>query len=253
MTQKSSERIAKRIARAGFCSRRDAEALILAKRVSVDGKTIDSPALNVSEEQVVRIDGKPLAEKEETRLWLYHKPPGLITTHRDEKGRDTIFSHLPKDLPRVVSVGRLDLNSEGLLLLTNDGELARKLELPATGWIRRYRVRAHGRITPDMLAALAKGITIDGIAYAPAEAAIDSTQGANSWVTIALREGKNREIRKLFEHFGCQVNRLIRVSYGPFNLGSLPRGQVKEAQARMLKSFLPQAKKPHAEQARNSS
>lgn len=241
MTQKSSERIAKRIARAGFCSRRDAEALILAKRVSVDGKIIDSPALNVTEEQLVRIDGKPLAPKEETRLWLYHKPPGLITTHRDEKGRDTIFAHLPKDLPRVVSVGRLDLNSEGLLLLTNDGELARKLELPATGWIRRYRVRAHGRITPEMISTLARGVIIDGTAYAPAEAVIDSTQGANSWVSVSLREGKNREIRKLFEHFGCQVNRLIRVSYGPFNLGSLKRGQVKEAHARMLKSVLPKS------------
>ncbi len=240
-SQDSSERLAKRIARAGVCSRRDAEKLILEGKVSVDGVRILSPALNVSESNHIKVNGKPLPEKEETRIWLYHKPAGLVTSHRDEKGRETLFSALPPELPRVISVGRLDINSEGLLLLTNDGALARHLELPATGWLRRYRVRAHGAISDSMVEALRKGVEVEGVRYFPAEAVLDSQRGENSWLTVSLREGKNREIRKLFEHFGCKVNRLIRVSYGPFNLGNLPRGQVKEVPKKIWKHFLPKA------------
>lgn len=237
------ERLAKRIASAGICSRRDAEKMIAEGRVTVNRKQILTPAFNVSASDTIRVDGKPVLEREETRLWLYHKPAGLVTTHRDEKGRETVFDHLPEGMPRVISVGRLDLNSEGLLLLTNDGELARKLELPATGWIRRYRVRAFGDVTDAMLSQLGKGVTIDGVRYAGAEAAIDSKAGDNVWLTVSLKEGKNREIRKLFEHFGCKVNRLIRVGYGPFLLGKLSRGEVKEVPARQLKSFLPRERK----------
>ncbi len=234
----TTERLAKRMARAGLCSRREAESWIEAGRVKVNGKKITSPALNVTEKDAVVVDGKLLQAKEPTRLWLYHKPTGLVTTHKDEADRPTVFSALPKNMPRVISVGRLDLNSEGLLLLTNDGALARKLELPATGWIRRYRVRVFGHITPTMMAEMKKGVVAGGVHYGSAEVSVDSVKGDNSWVTVALKEGKNREIRKIFEHFGCTVSRLIRVSYGPFALGQLPKGEVKEVKGKVLKSFV---------------
>ena len=232
------ERLAKRIASAGVCSRRQAEALIEEGRVKVNGKTVKTPAYNVTEKDAVIVNGKPLAAKEPTRLWLYHKPAGLVTTHKDPEGRPTVFDALPKDMPRVISIGRLDLTSEGLLLLTNDGELARKLELPSTGWIRRYRVRVYGKITDEMLAELKKGVVSAGVHYGSIEAEIDSSKGGNSWLTVALKEGKNREIRKVFEHFDCQVSRLLRLSYGPFNLGSLEKGQVKEVTRKVLSSFI---------------
>lgn len=236
--KKNGERLAKRMAAAGLCSRREAEVWIAEGRVKVNGKKITTPAFNVSESDAVVVDGKLLQEKEETRLWLYHKPAGLVTTHKDPEGRATVFETLPKNLPRVISVGRLDLNSEGLLLLTNDGALARKLELPATGWIRRYRVRAYGSISSSMLAQMKKGVSIDGINYGSIEAVLDSQKGNNSWFTVSLREGKNREIRKIFEHFGCTVNRLLRLSYGPFQLGSLAKGEIKEVTGKVIKSFI---------------
>lgn len=226
------------MARAGLCSRREAEAWIAEGRVIVNGKKIDSPALNVSESDSIKVDGKLLAAKDVTRLWLYHKPTGLVTTHKDPEGRRTVFDALPKELPRVISVGRLDLNSEGLLLLTNDGDLARKLELPATGWIRRYRVRVFGKITPAMIAEMKKGIVADGVHYGSVEAVVDGGKGDNSWLTVSLKEGKNREVRKIFEHFGCKVSRLMRLSYGPFQLGSLEKGEVKEVTGKVLKSFI---------------
>jgi len=236
--KRPGERLAKRMARAGLCSRREAERWIEGGRVRVNDKKIDSPALNVSSSDAISVDGKLLAEKEPTRLFLYHKPAGLVTTHKDPEGRPTVFEKLPKDLPRVISIGRLDLNSEGLLLLTNDGELARKLELPSTGWIRRYRVRTYGGITESMLSEMKKGVTVEGMQYGSIEATLDSQTGNNSWMTVALTEGKNREIRKIFEHFGCQVSRLIRTSYGPFQLGSLPKGGVREVTGKVLKSFI---------------
>lgn len=234
----SGERLAKRMARAGLCSRREAEVWITEGRVKVGGKKILTPAFNVSEDDAITVDGKLLNQKEETRLWLYHKPAGLVTTHKDPEGRKTVFEALPEGLPRVISIGRLDLNSEGLLLLTNDGGLARKLELPSTGWIRRYRVRVYGMITDKMLADMKKGVTIDGVNYGSVEAVIDSKKGGNSWLTVSLKEGKNREIRKIFEHFNCTVNRLLRVSYGSFQLGSLEKGGVKEVTGKVLKSFV---------------
>lgn len=232
------ERLAKRMARAGLCSRREAEAWITAGIVKVNGKVVNSPALNVTEEDVIVVDGQQVVEKEPTRLWLYHKPAGLMTTHKDPEGRPTVFSTLPKDMPRVISVGRLDLNSEGLLLLTNDGALARKLELPSNGWIRKYRVRAYGNITPAMLAQMKKGVMAEGVNYGSVEAMVDSKQGGNSWLTVSLKEGKNREIRKIFEHFDCKVSRLLRISYGPFILGKLERGEVKEVPKKQLESFI---------------
>jgi 23S rRNA pseudouridine2605 synthase len=228
------ERIAKVLARAGLCSRRDAERWIAAGRVSVDGEVLTSPAVTVTPERDVRVDGKPIPTPERSRLWRYHKPPGLVTTHRDEKARPTIFDRLPPGLPRVISVGRLDLASEGLLLLTNDGGLARRLELPATGWVRRYRVRVHGIVEPERLAALARGITVDGVRYGPIEASLDRQQGSNAWLTVGLREGKNREVRRVLEHLGYSVTRLIRLSYGPFQLGNLARGAVEEVPHRVL-------------------
>ncbi len=234
----TSERIAKRMARAGLCSRREAEVWIAEGRVSVNGKKISSPALNVSGSDSIKVDGKLLAAKEQARLWLYHKPTGLVTTHKDPEGRPTVFSALPKDLPRVISVGRLDLNSEGLLLLTNDGDLARKLELPATGWIRRYRVRVFGHITPAMISEMKKGVVSEGVHYGPVEAVVDGGKGDNAWLTVSLKEGKNREVRKIFEHFGCKVSRLMRLSYGPFQLGNLEKGEVKEVTGKVLKSFI---------------
>jgi 23S rRNA pseudouridine2605 synthase len=232
------ERIAKRLARAGLCSRRDAERWIAEGRVSVGGKVLTSPALTVTGDSDIRVDGKPIPEAEPARLWRYHKPAGLVTTHRDERGRPTVFDRLPPDLPRLVSVGRLDLNSEGLLLLTNDGELARELELPAKGWLRRYRVRVHGAVDPARLAALEKGISIDSVNYGPIRAALDREQGSNAWLTISLREGKNREIRKVMEQLGLAVTRLIRLAYGPFQLGELPRGAVEEVPRRVLREQL---------------
>ena len=230
----SPERVAKLLARVGLCSRRDAERWIAAGRVSVDGQVLTTPAVTVTAANDVRVDGVPLPGSERARLWRYHKPAGLITTHRDEKGRPTVFDALPKELPRVISVGRLDLNSEGLLLLTNDGGLARRLELPATGWLRRYKVRVHGEVDPDRLAALEKGITIDGVAYGSIHAILERLQGSNAWIALALREGKNREVRRVLEHLGLPVTRLIRLSFGPFQLGNLARGDVAELPKKVL-------------------
>jgi 23S rRNA pseudouridine2605 synthase len=235
---KGAERIAKVMARAGLASRREAEGWITAGRVAVNGSRINSPALNVTPEDRITVDGKPLPQKERTRLFLFHKPRGLVTTYADTHGRPTIFGALPADMPRVVSIGRLDLNTEGLLLLTNDGGLARALELPATGWLRRYRVRAHGKIAQPQLDALRRGIEVDGIRYGAIEATLDREQGSNVWLTFAMREGKNREIRNVLGHLGLAVNRLIRVSYGPFQLGDLPDGGVEEVKTRALREQL---------------
>jgi len=231
-------RIAKVIARAGLASRRAAEAWIKAGRVTVNGKVIDTPALNVSEADRIAVDGEPLPRRERTRLFLYHKPRGLLTTHADARGRPTVFSSLPQGLPRLISVGRLDVNTEGLLLLTNDGGLARTLELPATGWLRRYRVRAHGRVTQEQLDALRQGIGINGVEYGPIEAALDRVQGSNVWLTFAMREGKNREVKNVLAQLGLTVNRLIRVSFGPFQLGELAAGEIEEVKTRTLREQL---------------
>jgi 23S rRNA pseudouridine2605 synthase len=237
---KETERIAKVIARAGLCSRRDAERWIADGRVSVNGRTLDAPAFTVGLEDLVMVDGKPLPAKETPRLFLYHKPPGLVTTARDEQNRPTVFANLPRGLPRVVSVGRLDLNSEGLLLLTNDGGLARHLELPANAWERRYRVRVHGTVKAGDLERLARGITIEGVKYGPIEARIERAQtGANAWLVVTLKEGKNREVRKVMAHLGLQVNRLIRAAYGPFQLGDLPPGSAKEVASNVLEASIP--------------
>jgi 23S rRNA pseudouridine2605 synthase len=232
------ERIAKVMARAGLCSRRDAERWIAEGRVTVDGTVLTSPAVTVTAESEIRVDGKPLPGAERARLWRYHKPAGLVTTHRDERGRPTVFAALPAGLPRLVSIGRLDLNSEGLLLLTNDGALARRLELPATGWVRRYRVRVHGLVDPQRLAALARGVTVEGIAYGPIRAVLDRQQGSNAWLTLSLQEGKNREVRRVLEHLGHPVTRLIRLAYGPFQLGRLARGEIEEVPQKVLREQL---------------
>ncbi|WP_299424163.1 pseudouridine synthase [uncultured Shimia sp.] len=236
--KREGDRIAKVLARAGVASRRDAERMIEAGRVSVNGQKLDSPALNVTSKDRITVDGKPVGEPDPERIWLYHKPTGLVTTNRDEKGRDTIFDHLPENLPRVMTVGRLDLNSEGLLLLTNDGGLKRKLELPSTGWLRKYRVRINGRPTEDTFAPLRKGIEVDGERFQPMDITLDRQQGANAWVTIGLREGKNREIRRAMEAINLTVNRLIRVSYGPFQLGQLKPGEVEELRRRVVRDQL---------------
>ena len=230
----SSERIAKRIARAGICSRRDAEARIRDGRVAVNGKIIESPAFNVSPGDLVSVDNKPLPEREPARLWRYYKPRGLIVSARDEKNRETIFDKLPGHLPRVMTVGRLDIDSEGLLLLTNDGDLARHLELPSTGWSRKYRVRVQGYVSEEQLAGLVKGVTIDGIRYGQIAARLDRQMNSNAWLTMSIREGKNREIRRIMEHLGHQVSRLIRVSYGPFQLGDLGDSEVEEIRPRII-------------------
>ena len=233
------DRIAKVMARAGVCSRRDAEAMILEGRVQVNGKKIASPALNVTDSDDILVDGVPLPDRERTRLFRYYKPRGLVTTAKDPEGRPTVFDSLPKGMPRVISVGRLDLNSEGLLLLTNDGELARKLELPATAWVRRYRVRVHGEVDETQLRQLAKGIEIEGVRYGSVQATFDRKQGDNVWLTMALTEGKNREIRNICGHFGWPVSRLIRVAYGPFQLGShLNPGDIEEVPAKVLREQL---------------
>jgi len=235
-TAPTGERIAKVMARAGLCSRRDAEAWIANGRVSLNGKVLTSAAINVGKKDTVLVDGKPLPDKQLTRVWLYYKPKGLMTTSYDPEGRATVFDNLPADMPRVISVGRLDLNSEGLLLLTNDGELARKLELPTTAWIRRYRVRVNGRFDPKLLEGLKNGIEIEGVRYGSIEAAFERQQGANAWLTMALTEGKNREIRRICQHFGWPVSRLIRVGYGPFQLGEMEPGQVQEVKGKLLQT-----------------
>ncbi len=235
---REGQRIAKVMARAGICSRRDAEAWIAAGRVSVNGEVLLRPAFNVSEADDVRVDGKRLGLAERTRLFLFHKPRGVVTTARDPEGRPTVFAALPPGLPRVVAIGRLDINTEGLLLLTNDGGLARVLELPSTGWLRRYRVRAHGVVDQAALDALSGGITIDGVDYLGMEAKLDREQGSNVWITLGLREGKNREIKKVLEHLGLAVNRLIRVSFGPFELGDLAEGEAAEVRTRVLRDQL---------------
>ncbi|WP_338151032.1 pseudouridine synthase, partial [Neoroseomonas soli] len=235
---KRGERIAKWLARAGVASRRDAEKMIAEGRVKLGGKVVETPATFITPGDHVTVDGKPVAAPERTRLFRYHKPAGLVTTHRDPEGRPTVFEKLPPGLPRLVSVGRLDLTSEGLLLLTNDGELARKLELPSNGWLRRYRARVHGRVDEKALAALARGVTIDGVQYGPIEAGLDARQGTNSWLTVSIREGKNREVRRVLAHLGLEVTRLIRTAYGPFQLGVLPRGAVEEVNAKVLRDQL---------------
>jgi 23S rRNA pseudouridine2605 synthase len=239
--ENAGERIAKVIARAGLCSRRDAETWIAEGRVAVNGKPLTSPAVNIGPQDEIRIDGQPLAGRQRTRLFLFHKPRGLVTTNKDPQGRATIFDSLRErhpEAPRVVSVGRLDINTEGLLLLTNDGGLARILELPATGWLRRYRVRANGTIDQVSLDRLASGLTLDGVRYAGIDAKLDRVQGANCWLTIGLREGKNREIKRVLEHLGLSVNRLIRISFGPFQLGDLPEGGLEEVRTRVLRDQL---------------
>ena len=235
------ERIAKVIARAGVSSRREAERWINDGRVTPDGQRVESPALNVAIDADIRIDGKPLPARDVARLWRYHKPQGRLTTHRDPEGRPTIFDALPPELANAKPVGRLDMNSEGLLLLTNDGELARRLELPSTGWLRQYRVRVYGRIEDKTLARLERGVEIDGTQFRPAKATLERQVGSNAWLTIAIREGKNREVRRLMEHLGYTVNRLIRTGYGPFQLGKLPRGHVEEVSAKVIAEQVPRA------------
>ena len=231
-------RIAKAIARAGLASRRDAEAMIEAGRVKVNGEAITSPALNVGPEDRIVVDGEPLPSRERTRLWLFHKPRGLVTTFRDPEGRPTVFDSLPEDMPRVVAIGRLDINTEGLLLLTNDGGLAKVIAHPETGWTRRYRARARGEVNQVELDKLRRGITIDGMEYGPVEATLDRVQGDNSWISLSLREGKNREVKRILEHLGLQVNRLIRLSFGPFQLGEIEQGLVEEIRTKVLKEQL---------------
>ena len=234
------ERIAKRLARAGVCSRRDAERLIEAGRVSVDGKVLTSPALNVTDANVIKVDGKPIEAAEETRIWRYHKPAGVLTTAKDPQGRPTVFEKMPPDMPRVVTVGRLDFNTEGLLLLTNDGELARHLELPANAWLRHYRVRVHGTVDAAKLASVANGVTISGIRYEGVKIEVEKGKedSANSWLAVTIREGKNREVRKIMEHLDLTVTRLIRVAFGPFPLGKLVRGAIEEVPRRVLHESL---------------
>lgn len=237
------DRIAKRMARAGVASRREAEAMILAGRVVLNGEELTTPATLVGPEDVILVDGAPLPEIERPRLWRYHKPTGLVTTARDPEGRATVFQRLPQHLPRVVSVGRLDLNSEGLLLLTNDGGLSRALELPSRGWTRRYRVRAYGTPTEKAFAALAKGVVVDGVRFGSIKAALEEKpegtgRRANVWLTVTLQEGKNREVRKALEFIGHPVSRLIRTAYGPFQLGRLPQGEVEEVSGKVLKEQL---------------
>ena len=243
----AGERIAKVIARAGLCSRRDAEKLILEGRVKLDGVTVTSPAINVTENNVVQVDDKPLAQPEPARMWRYHKPTGLVTTHKDEKGRPTVFANLPKHLSRVVSVGRLDFNSEGLLLLTNDGDIARRMEIPASGWTRTYRARLFGKVTQADLDRLATGITIDGVKYGPIIADLERSKGMYSWATVKLKEGKNREVKRVMERLGLKVARLIRTAYGPFQLGQLAEGQVEEIAARLWREKLGIGRKKRAD------
>ena len=233
------DRIAKWLARAGIASRRDAEKMLAEGRVKLNNAVVTHPATFIEAGDLVVVDGKLVDPPARTRLWRYHKPVGLVTTHRDPQDRPTVFQKLPSTLPRVVSVGRLDLNSEGLLLLTNDGELARRLELPSNAWLRRYRVRVFGQPTPEMLASLAKGVVVQGERYGPIEAGVDSRKGDNAWLTVALKEGRNREVRRVMAHLGLEVSRLIRVAYGPFQLGNLDRGEVAEVPAKVLREQIP--------------
>ena len=242
MSEQKPERVAKVIARAGICSRREAERWIADNRVRVDGKTLLSPALTVNDSNIIQVDGKPLPRAQETRLWRYHKPTGLVTSHSDPQGRQTVFENLSPKIGRVISIGRLDLNSEGLLLLTNDGELARRLEMPSNEWIRRYRVRVRGSVDQNKLRRLQNGTTIAGIKYKPVRATVDSETRTNAWLTVTLTEGKNREIRKIMEHLNLQVNRLIRISYGPFELGKLERSQIDEVRKKILYDQLTKTK-----------
>ncbi len=234
----AGERIAKVLSRAGVASRREAERMIEIGEVTVNGKVITSPALNVTPEDKITVSGVLVAEPEPARLWLYYKPDGLVTSNSDEKGRDTVFDNLPPEMPRVMSIGRLDLNSEGLLLLTNDGELKRRLELPSTGWLRKYRVRVNGNPTDPDLEPLRRGITVDGEKFQAMSVVLDRIQGANAWLTVGIREGKNREIRRAMTAINLTVNRLIRVSYGPFRLGDLEPGMVEEVKPRVLRDQL---------------
>ncbi len=240
MTHETPEgdRIAKVLSRAGIASRRVAERMILAGRVAVNGRRIDGPALNVTPADEITVDGVPVAPPEDPRLWLFHKPPGVVTTASDEKSRRTVFDVLPDDLPRVMTVGRLDFASEGLLLLTNDGGLKRRLELPSTGWLRRYRVRVNGRPTDETLEPLRRGVAVDGERFQPMRVSLDRQQGANAWLTVGLREGRNREIRRAMGEVGLPVNRLIRVGFGPFRLGELASGAVEEVRPRVLRDQL---------------
>ena len=240
------------MARAGLCSRRDAERMIAEGRVQIDGETITSPARNVTENNLIQVDGKPLGQPEPARLWRYHKPGGLVTTHKDEKGRPTVFANLPKSLGRVVSVGRLDFNSEGLLLLTNDGEIARRLEQPASGWVRKYRARLFGKVTQADLDQLATGITIAGVTYGPIVADIERSKGVYSWATVSLKEGKNREVKRVMESLGLKVARLIRTAYGPFQLGHLAEGQVEEIPARLWREQLGIGRKKHRDETHDA-
>ena len=235
MQNQDGERIAKVLARAGVASRRESERLIEAGRITVNGQVLKTPAFKVTDKDTILFDGKPIAAKEPPRLWKFNKPTGQLTSHKDPEGRPTVFDNLPKSLPRVISVGRLDMNSEGLLLLTNDGELARALELPSTGWIRRYRARAYGKVTQEQLDTLKKGITIDGVPTGPIEAELERQQRDNAWIVVTIREGKNREVRRALETLDLKVNRLIRVSYGPFQLGNMKRSEIEEVRPRILR------------------
>ncbi len=237
--EERGERIAKYLSRAGVTSRRDVEKLIADGQIKLNNKKVTHPATFVTEGDLITVNGKLVEPPARTRLWRYHKAAGVMTTHRDPEGRPTVFEKLKDRLPRVISVGRLDLNSEGLLLLTNDGALARKLELPATGWLRRYRVRVNGHPDPQALAALAEGTTVHGVRYGPIIAGLDSGKGDNAWLTVSLREGRNREIRKVMAHLHLPVSRLIRIAYGPFQLGTLARGEVAEIPPRVLRDQLP--------------
>lgn len=249
---KRTERIAKAMARAGIASRREVERLIGLGRVAVNGKILDTPATLVTRDDVITVDGKPIGSAQATRVWRYHKPAGLVTSHGDPQGRPTVFDALPSSLPRVISVGRLDLNTEGLLLLTNDGELSRALELPSTELVRQYRARARGRVTQAQLDTLKEGVTIDGVRYGPVEATLDKVKekaegekaSANLWISVSITEGKNREVRKVLEHLGLTVNRLIRLAYGPFQLGTLPVGSVEEVGPRVIREVLGQYIRP---------
>ena len=243
------ERIAKWLARAGVASRRDGERLLAEGVVQLNGQRVTHPATFVRPGDVVQVRGRAVDEPARSRLWRYHKPDGLVTTHRDPQGRPTVFERLPPTMPRVVSVGRLDLNSEGLLLLTNDGALARRLELPANGWLRRYRVRVNGAVDERALAALAGGAEVEGVRYGPIEAGLDSRRGDNAWLTVSLREGRNREVRRVLAHLGLQVSRLIRVAYGPFQLGVLPRGEVDEVSGKVMRDQVPDL--PRAQRAKS--
>lgn len=240
------DRIAKVMARAGLCSRRDAERWITDGRVQLNGKFLTTPAQTVTDADVILVDGKPLPRAKDTRLWAYHKPVGLVTTHKDPEGRATVFDNLPKELGRVISIGRLDINSEGLLLLTNDGALARKLEHPSTGLLRRYRVRVHGQVRDKDLAMLAKGVTVDGVEYGAVHAKLDKQTGHNAWVTVDIHEGKNREVRLIMRHIGLVVNRLLRLSYGPVELGILKRNEIMEVPGNVVRRMV-DARRPRSQ------